>query len=176
MAFGAAFTFTVTTTGSPAPTITAAGRLPSGVRFTDDKDGTATISGTPRNAAAGKYQLTLTAGNKYGTATQAFTLTVTRAPAIQKIRTVRTRVGAALRLTVRATGYPAPALAESGPLPGGLTFTDKGDGTATIAGILAADSGGGCYPVTITATNTVGTATRHFKIVVSRRRGNWQHG
>ena len=167
-AYGAAFTFTVTTTGDPAPTITRTGRLPSGVRFTDNKDGTATISGTPRKAAAGVYPLTLTARNKYGTATQAFTLTVTRAPAIQKIRTIRARVGAALRLTIRATGYPAPALAESGPLPGGLTFTDNGNGTATIAGTLAAGSGGR-YPVTITATNTAGTATRHFTIVVRWR-------
>ena len=169
-AYEAAFTFTVTTTGDPAPTITRTGRLPSGVRFTDDGDGTAAISGNPRKAAAGMYPLTLTAKNRYGTATQAFILTVTRAPAIHKIRTVRTRVGAALRLTIRATGYPAPALAESGPLPGGLTFTDNGDGTATIAGTLAASSGGGRYPVTITATKAARTATRHFKIVVSRRR------
>jgi hypothetical protein len=83
VAHRARFSFTVTTTGSPAPTITAAGRLPSGVRFTDHTNGTATITGTPRNAAAGAYSLTLTAENKYGTATQAFTLTVTRAPAIQ---------------------------------------------------------------------------------------------
>jgi YVTN family beta-propeller protein len=166
-AYGARFSFTVTTTGSPAPTITSTGRLPTGVTFTDNTNGTATISGTPRNAAAGVYPLTLTARNTYGTATQAFILTVTRAPAIQKIRTVRTRVGAALRLTIRATGYPAPALAESGPLAGGLTFTDNGNGTATIAGTLAASSGGH-YPVTITATNTEGTATRHFTIVVSQ--------
>ena len=116
------------------------------------------------------YPLTLTARNKNGTATQAFTLTVTRAPAIRKIWTIRVRVGAALRLTVRATGYPAPSLAESGPLPGGLSFTDNGDGTAVVAGTPAAGSGGGRYPVTITATNTSGTATRHFTIVVSRRR------
>ena len=160
----------MTTTGYPAPTITRTGRLPSGVRFTDNGDGTATISGTPRNAAAGVYPLTLTARNKYGTATQAFTLTVTRAPAIQKIPTITARVGAALRLTIRATGYPAPALAESGPLPGGLTFTDNGNGTATIAGTLAASSGGR-YPVTITATNTGGTATQSFTIVVSQRTG-----
>ena len=159
----------MTTTGAPAPTITRTGRLPSGVRFTDNRDGTATISGTPRKAAAGVYPLTLTARNKNGTATQAFTLTVTRAPAIQKIRTIRTRVGAALRRTVRATGYPAPALTESGPLPSGLTFTDHGNGTAAIAGTPAAGSRGR-YRVTITATNTAGTATRHFKIVVSQRR------
>jgi hypothetical protein len=81
-------------------------------------------------------------------------------------------VGTALRLTVRATGYPVPALGESGPLPGGLTFTDNGDGSATITGTLTASSGGGRYPVTITATNIAGTATRHFKIVVSRSRRN----
>ena len=75
-------------------------------------------------------------------------------------------MGAPLRVTVRATGYPVPALAESGPLPGGLTFTDNGNGTATITGTLAADSGGS-YPVTVTATNTQGTATQNFTIVVS---------
>ena len=42
-AYGAPFTFTVTATGDPAPTITRTGRLPSGLRFTDNKDGTATI-------------------------------------------------------------------------------------------------------------------------------------
>jgi YVTN family beta-propeller protein len=164
-AFGVAFTFTVTTTGDPIPRITRTGRLPSGVRFADHGDGTATISGTPAGSAGGVYRLTLTARNKNGTATQAFTLTVTRAPAIRRIPTVRTRVGVALRLTVRATGYPAPALAESGPLPGGLSFTDNGDGTATIAGTPAAGSSGH-YPITITATNTSAASTRHFTITV----------
>jgi hypothetical protein len=74
-------------------------------------------------------------------------------------------VGVALSLTVRATGYPPPALAESGPLPGGLSFTDKGNGTAVIAGIPAAGSSGR-YPITITATNTLGTSTRRFTITV----------
>ncbi len=116
------------------------------------------------------YPLTLTARNSRGTATQAFTLTVTRALAIQKIGTVRTGVGAGLRLTVRATGHPAPALAESGSLPDGLSFTDNRNGTATIAGTLAADSAGR-YPVTVAATSTAGIATRHFVIVVSQRPG-----
>jgi hypothetical protein len=154
-----------------APTITRTGRLPSGLRFTDTKDGTATISGTPRKAAAGMFPLTLTARNKYGTATQAFTLTVTRAPAIHKIPTIKTRVGAALRRTVRTTGYPAPALTESGPLPSGLTFSDNGNRTAIIAGTPAAGSRGR-YPIAITPTNASGTAARHFTIIVSpcRRR------
>lgn len=132
--------------------MTRTGRLPSGVKFTDHTNGTATISGTPRNAAAGVYPLTPVASNKYGAATQAFTLTVARAPAVQKIPAIMIRVGATLSLTVRATGYPAPALAESGQLPADLTFSDNENGMATIAGTLAADIIDR-YPVTITATN-----------------------
>ena len=137
------------------------------MRFADNKDGTATISGTPAKTAAGVYPLTLTARNKNGTATQAFTLTVTRAPALRKIQTIRARVGTALHRTIQATGYPPPALAESGPLPRGLTFTDNGNGTAMIAGTPAAGSRGR-YRVTITATNASGTATRSFRITVRR--------
>ena len=141
-AYGAAFSFMVTTTGSPAPRISRTGRLPSGVRFTDHRNGTATISGTPSKATAGPYPLTLTARNTSGTATQAFTLSVTRAPALRKIPTIRTRVRTPLRLTIGATGYPAPALAETGRLPDGLTFTDHGNGTATITGAPASGSSG----------------------------------
>ena len=164
-AYGAAFSFMVTTTGSPAPRISRTGRLPSGVRFTDHRNGTATISGTPSKATAGPYPLTLTARNTSGTATQAFTLSVTRAPALRKIPTIRTRVRTPLRLTIGATGYPAPALAETGRLPDGLTFTDHGNGTATITGAPASGSSGH-YLVTITATNTKGKATRHLTIIV----------
>ena len=44
---GSTGTFTVTTSGSPAPASTETGALPSGVSFNDNGDGTATISGTP---------------------------------------------------------------------------------------------------------------------------------
>jgi hypothetical protein len=44
--FGVAFSFTVTATGSPAPKITRTGQLPSGVKFTRDGNGTASLSGT----------------------------------------------------------------------------------------------------------------------------------
>ena len=168
-AYGTAFSFTVTTTGSPAPMITTTGRLPCGMRFTDNRNNTATISGTPRKAAAGVYRLVLTARNTYGTATQAFTLTVTRAPALPKIPAITATVGAALHRVIRATGYPAPALAETGPLPRGLTFTVNGNGTALIAGTPAAGSRGR-YRITITATNPSGTAARHLKIIMRRHR------
>ena len=105
------------------------------------------------------YPLTLTASNANGTATQAFTLIVTRLAAISKIPVIKATEGAHLSRTIRATGYPPSAVAESGPLPSGLTFTDQGNGTAVITGTPAAGSAGR-YRSILTATNTSGIATR----------------
>ena len=71
-----AFSFTVTTSGSPAATITESGTLPSGLKFTAGANGTATITGTPALLQMGAFKLTFTAKNSVGTATQAFTLNV----------------------------------------------------------------------------------------------------
>jgi hypothetical protein len=58
------------------------GALPSGVRFTDNGDGTGTLSGTPAANSAGSYPLTLAAANGISPdATQHFTLDVGDAPA-----------------------------------------------------------------------------------------------
>ena len=71
-------TFTVTTTGSPAPAITESGALPAGVTLTDNHNGTATLAGTAATCTAGTYPITITAANGVGAnATQSFVLTVT---------------------------------------------------------------------------------------------------
>ena len=167
-AFGVPYTFTVATTGEPPATVSRMGRLPSGLSFTNTGNGTATISGTPANGAAGLYPLTFTAKNKSGTATQAFTLTVTRAPAIKKIHTIRARVGVPTKRILRATGYPAPAFTESGPLPVGLSFSDSRNGTAVISGTPAPGSGGR-YHITITATNASGATARRVILLIAQR-------
>ena len=78
-AVGTAGSFTVTAMGSPVPTLTEAGALPSGVTFKDNGNGTATLSGTPGAGSAGTYLLTITASNGVGSAArQNFTLKVTR--------------------------------------------------------------------------------------------------
>jgi len=65
---GSPFSFEVTTTGTPVPVITSKGKLPKGVTFVDNDNGTATISGTPistkHKSAQGTFELTLTA--KFG--------------------------------------------------------------------------------------------------------------
>src|SRR5437867_2796749 len=78
---GSAGTFSVTTTGTPTVVaITETGALPSGVTFTNNRNGTATLSGTPAAGTSGTYALTITAENgRLPNATQSFTLTVSRA-------------------------------------------------------------------------------------------------
>ena len=156
--------FTVTTTGFPVPSLTKTGALPSGVTFTDNGNGTATISGVPKATLGGTYIVTITARNSQGTVTQTFTLTLDQAPAITSHASATFTAGDSGTFTVTTRGFPAPALTEVGALPAGVTFTDNGDGTATISGIPAA---GGSYPIIITATNAYGSATQSLTLKVS---------
>jgi uncharacterized repeat protein (TIGR01451 family) len=69
-------TFTISTTGFPLPTLTSS-TLPAGLTFVSNLDGTATLSGTPIDAATGTYTVTFNASNGIlPAATQTFTLTV----------------------------------------------------------------------------------------------------
>ena len=70
---GSAGSFTVTATGTPAPTFSKTGTLPSGVTLTS----AGLLSGTPAAGTAGTYPITITASNGVSpNATQSFTLTV----------------------------------------------------------------------------------------------------
>jgi hypothetical protein len=156
---GTAGSFTVQSFGAPTPTLSETGNLPAGVTFTDNGDGTASLSGTPNAGTGGTYTFTVTADDGLGdVTTQSFTLTVLEAPSITSASATNFTVGAAGTFTV-TTGncFPAPAsLSETGTLPSGVTFTDNGDGTATLTGTPATGSDGS-YPITITAHNGVGT-------------------
>jgi hypothetical protein len=72
----AASPFTVKVTGTPAPTIKA-DSLPNGVTFADNKDGTASLSGTPAVGTEGDHSINITAHNgEASDVVQIFTLTV----------------------------------------------------------------------------------------------------
>jgi alpha-tubulin suppressor-like RCC1 family protein len=75
---GSAGTFTITTTGTPeVGAIRTTGTLPSGVILRSNRDGTATLIGTPDPGTAGDYRMTITATNGVlPDAVQSFTLTV----------------------------------------------------------------------------------------------------
>ena len=158
---GKAFTFTVTTTGTPTPTVTKTGTLPAGVTFTAGTNGTARISGTPTKG--GVFPLTLTAKSSAGTTTQAFTFTVNQAPTFTSAKTASATKGKAFTFAVSTGGFPTPAITASGALPAGLSMTDNLNGTATISGTPSAT---GKFPITLTAKNSVGTATQALQIRV----------
>ena len=162
---GQAGTITVATTGWPTCALSETGKLPSGVTFTDNGDGTATLAGTPAPGTGGTYLLTITATNAAGSDTQTFTLTVLQAPGITSPGHATCTVGMACAFTVRSTGVPTPSLSESGNLPSGVLFTDNGDGRAALSGIPTAGTGG-TYRFRITATNGAGSDTQHFTLTV----------
>jgi predicted outer membrane repeat protein len=74
--------------------------------------------------------------------------------------------GLANSFTILTTGQPLAALGESGPLPAGISFTDNGNGTATIAGMPMA-GGNGIYNLTLSASNGVSPdASEAFALTV----------
>jgi hypothetical protein len=69
---------------------------------------------------------------------------------------------------VSAAGAPAPSLRATSLLPAGLTLTDHGDGTAALAGMPAANTGGSVHTLTFRATNGIEPdATQSFTLTIN---------
>jgi hypothetical protein len=154
---GSAGSFTVTSTGNPTDTLSETGALPTGVSFVDNGDGTGTLSGTPASGTGGSYPISFGASNGVGSpASQSFVLTVDESPTITSGATANFAETIHSNFTVTTSGNPTAAISESGALPSGVTFTDNGDGTASLVG--TPDIGTvGTYPLTITASNGIGS-------------------
>ena len=163
-------TFTITTSGNPVPTITQTGHLPGGVKFTDNGDGTATLSGRPGNGLglAGDYALTLKASNGSGTdATQSFTLTITNPPRIVSVNNATFVVGRSNTFAIKAgKTVPKSIVSFTGSLPSGVSFAGGKNGAATLSGTPAAGTEG-TYIITITAKNgTLPNGMQTFTLTV----------
>ncbi len=165
-------TFTVTTTGFPSGAtmvISETGALPTGVTFTNNNNGTATLAGTP--TVGGTFPITITANNGVGTqATQSFTLSVTQPPSFTSVANATFTVGQLGTFSVTTTGVPTVTSITRGgaALPTGVTFTDNGNGTGTLTGTPGAGTGG-TYAITFTATNGVApNATQNFTLTVNQ--------
>jgi hypothetical protein len=167
--------FTVTTTGYPGVALKETGTLPSGVSFTDNGNGTATITNSAATSAGGSYPITITASNGVTpAATQSFTLTVDQAPAITSAPTDIVPAGTAFTYSVTTTGNPTATITNAtfgtcslSTLPGTVSFTDNGDGTATISG-TPVDGDAGTYTLCLNADNGVSpAATQQFTLVIT---------
>ena len=178
-AFGQSVTFTATVSvNSPG-----AGTPTGTVMFEDG--GVALPSGTVKLTTVGGQQEATYTTSALSVATHSITAvysgdtndlgstgtltqTVNQAPAITSGNSTTFTVGTAGSFTVMTTGFPTPTVSESRALPGGLTFTDNGNGTATLSGTPTAGTGG-TYPLTFTAHNGVGSdATQNFTLTVNQ--------
>ena len=107
--------------------------------------------------------MTITAKNDQGTVTQTFTLSLNEAPVITSHASTTFTAGEPGRHR-HHRGIPRPVADRDRAPASGVTFTDNGDGTATISGIPAA---GGSYPILLTATNAYGSSTQSLTVKVN---------
>ena len=160
-ALGQANSFMVTTSSTPQSNYQETGTLPDGVTFVNNFNGTATLAGTPGPGTDGTYPIAIEAsylhrrsslhdakfcphGRRTGNDPRPLLDDVRRRPG-------RHGDGQDFRL---ADPHPDRGRA----LPQGVTFIDNGDGTATFAGTPESYTSGD-YPLTITASNGIGTRT-----------------
>ncbi len=165
---GVATTFTVTTTGFPRPALARGGAaLPAGVTFTDNGDGTGTLSGTPAAGTGGSYALTFTATNSVGSSpVQNFALTVNQAPTITSSSPALFTLNTNGTHTIATTGTPTvTSITLTGcTLPAGLAFSYTSGANATITGTPTA---AGSVTCTVTASNGVApNATQSLDVTV----------
>ena len=157
-------TFTVTATGTPAPTLSESGTLPSGVTF---DPATGVLSGTTH--VTGSFPVTITASNVAGSVSQSFTLTVlAAAPAFTSAASATFVVGQAGAADVTVTGSPTPTVTELGALPAGVSLVSVSPGHYQLAGTPAAGTGRVYSKVKFIATSTSGLVKQLFTLTVDQ--------
>ena len=129
------------------------------------------VSGTSISAVSpagtGTVDITVTTPNGTSATDSADRFSYSDAPAITSASGTTFTVGSPGMFTVTTSGSPTPAISETGALPSGVTLTDNGDGTGTLAGTPAAGTAGS-WPITISAANGVSPdASKSFTLGVT---------
>ncbi|WP_067196067.1 putative Ig domain-containing protein [Microbacterium sp. XT11] len=162
---GQAFSFTVTATGFPEPTVSlVSGSLPPGLAVSPTGS-TATISGVPLEGSGGSYPLVFAADNGATRVQQTVTIEVGAVPAFTGPVTATVAEGEAVDVVVSASGAPAPSLSAQGELPAGLSLHDNGDGTAQLSGVPSVSPG--THAFTLVAVNAVGSTSAEFTLTIT---------
>ena len=162
------FTFTVgqagqgqlTASATPQASFSATG-MPSWLSLSP----AGLLSGTPPAGTGGNYPIVITAANGVAPAdTIPGYVAVDEPPTITSADQATFQEGVAGSFTMTATGWPGPEFSESGALPAGLTFYSSGVLSGTPAPGTA-----GVYPITVTASSLVGSATQQFTLAVEQQ-------
>jgi Calcineurin-like phosphoesterase/PEGA domain len=168
---GSPATSSISTTavGTPEQVAVSATGLPAGATVSFNPQsvmaGTAsqmTIT-TSSTTPAGTYPITVTGTSVSAQHSVDFSLIVQTPPAITSAASTSFTTNVAGSFTVTTTGSPTPSLSESGVLPTGVSFTDNGNGTATLAGTATSQS---ASTFTMTASNAAGSVQQTFTLNV----------
>jgi hypothetical protein len=174
---GEAYTYTFTIPGAPngTPTKVKAKKLPAGLTFTANNNGTGTIAGTADADTGGVYTCnikeTFGSGHSKQNVTDTVTFTNYEAPTFFSAPTSGSAtVGKHFKAKFKTEKkeYPTAGLTitESGALPSGVTFAQAGTG-AELSGDPATGTAG-TYPITIEASNGYGSpATLNYTLTVA---------
>ena len=155
-------TFNMSATGSPTPTFSKIGTLPSNVTLSS----AGVLSGTPAAGTCGSYPIVVAATNVCGAPTQNFTLSVNQSPAITSQNATTFTVGASGSFQLTASGFPSS-----------FTFTNTGSAlpanvTLSSSGLLSGtpDPGtGGTYNLTFQVSNGISpVGTQSFTLTVNQ--------
>jgi hypothetical protein len=144
---------------------------PAWLALSDNGDGTAVLAGTPAVGDAGEASVTIGVSDPEGlSATQSFAVTVTianSAPAFVSTPVTAASEGTPYSYAVAANDADGNPLAFSAPaLPGWLTLTDNGDGTAVVSG-TPTEADIGANAVQLAVTDGSATTAQAFSIDVS---------
>lgn len=163
---GSSADFKIATT-DPGAALSRSGTLPAGVSFRSTANGSATLSGVPADGSGGRYTLLLSAHGAGGNASQHLTLTVNQPPNFAKADG-GTLYAVAFKhdnTPITTSGYPSPTITESGALPSGMSFKAFANGTALISGTPQLLGSPGDFVITLTASNSSGTATKTITVL-----------
>jgi hypothetical protein len=150
------YSYTITSTGSPAPAYSVSGN-PSWLTLSGN-----ILSGTPPSVDT-FGPITITATNIAGSSQQVFNLIVGEdvtpvGPAITSVAPTTGIIGSPFSYKIASTGVPKPTISVSGN-PEWLTLADTTlSGTPPTFGVFG--------PITITATNILGSVQQLFSISV----------
>ncbi|PKQ19728.1 MAG: hypothetical protein CVT66_08460, partial [Actinobacteria bacterium HGW-Actinobacteria-6] len=163
---GTVETFDISSSAFPTATITALDALPAGLTLVDDGDGTARVAGTPAVGSGGAYSVRLRADNGVtAPASQVLAIVVAEPLGFSSGNSVGFVEGVSEGFEIAVSGYPVPSVSIAGALPSGVTFTDRGDGSAEITGTASVGSAG-TYSVTLTAENDIESVGQAFVLTV----------
>ncbi|WP_353988671.1 beta strand repeat-containing protein [Ruicaihuangia caeni] len=143
-------------------TVQAVGAMPPGVALQVAPAGdTVTFTGSPAAGAGGMWSFQVELTNEWGlTSIVPVTVTVFEAPSLTSAATATFTRGIRGEFVFTAAGGygAAPRIDVSSALPAGLTFTDRRDGTAVLAGTTLDAVGDVLLTVTPANSKVVGAA------------------